>query len=78
MNKRRLAIFIAAIATIAVFVALIYLVLVAAQVSKPSATTVHGLTPRRLWATTSALLGLIGSLCGGLAVRRSATLLGSA
>ena len=42
-----------------------------AQVSEPAATTVYGLTPRRLWATTVALLAVAGVIIGGLALRRS-------
>src|SRR5437762_5434525 len=51
--------------------ALILAVLVAAHVSEPAATTVYGLTPRRLWATTVAVLALVGVVIGGLALRRS-------
>jgi hypothetical protein len=34
-------------------------------------TTVSGMTPRRLWATTAAVLGLVGVIIGGLALRRA-------
>jgi AraC-like DNA-binding protein len=44
---------------------------VAAHVSEPAATTVHGATPRRLWATAVAVLGLGSVIIGGLALRRS-------
>jgi hypothetical protein len=45
-----------------------YAVGVAAHVSEPSAATVHGLTAPRLWATTSALVGLVGVVIGGFAL----------
>jgi hypothetical protein len=55
----------------ALFVVLVHAVLVAAHLSEPAATTVHGLTPRRLWATTAAGLALVGVVIGGLTLRRS-------
>jgi hypothetical protein len=55
-----------------VFAGLVYAALVAAQVSEPAATTVNGLTPRRLWATTVAVLALAGAVTGGLALARPA------
>ena len=70
--KRTLAIILAVFAAAAVFAGLVYAVLVAAHVSEPAATTVHGATPRRLWATVVAVLGLVGVVIGGLALRRSA------
>jgi Family of unknown function (DUF6223) len=60
------------LAAIALFVLLVHAVLVAAHVSEPAATTVYGLTPRRLWATASAGLALAGVVIGALALRRSA------
>jgi hypothetical protein len=48
-----------------------------AHVSEPSATTVYGLTPRRLWATTVAVLGLVGVVIGGLALARPANRFGT-
>jgi hypothetical protein len=56
----------------ALFLGLVYGVLVVAHASDPAATTVHGLTPRRLWATTTAALALSSVVIGGLALRRSA------
>jgi hypothetical protein len=46
-------------------------VLVAAHVSEPAATTVYGLTSRRLWATTVAVLALVAVLIGGLALHQA-------
>jgi len=39
-------------------------------VAEPAATTVEGLTPRRLWATTAAGLALVGVAAGGVALAR--------
>jgi len=69
--KRTFALIVAALAAAALFGLLVYGVLVAAQVSDSAATTVHAATPRRLWATTAAVLGLGGVVAGGLALRRS-------
>ena len=66
--KRSFVIILAALAALALFGGLVYTVLVAAHVSEPSATTVHGLTPRRLWATTVVVLALVGVVVGGLAL----------
>src|SRR6266540_3733596 len=33
---------------------------------QPAATRVYGMTPRRLWATTAAMLGLVAVVIGGL------------
>jgi hypothetical protein len=70
--KRTFALILAALAAAALFGGLVHAVLVAAHVSEPAATTVYGLTPRRLWATAAAGLALVGVIIGGLAVRRSA------
>src|SRR5262245_58255 len=74
--KRTPALILAALAAAALVGGLVYAVLVAAQVSEPAATTVHGPTPRRLWATAVAVLGLGGAVIGGLALRRSAGRIG--
>lgn len=58
------------IAAVAAFVGLVYGVLVAAHVFEPAATTVSGLTPRRIWATTAAGLALPGVVVGGVALVR--------
>jgi len=76
--KRTFAIIFAAVAAAALFGGLVYAVLVAAHVSEPAATTVYGLTPRRLWATTVAVLALIGVVIGGLALARPASRFGTA
>ena len=75
--KRTFAIILAALAAAALFGGLVYAVLVAAHVSEPAATTVHGLTPRRLWATTVALLALAGVVIGVLALARPASHFGT-
>ena len=75
--KRTLALILVALAAAALFGALVHAVLVAAHVSEPAATTVYGLTPRRLWATTAAGLALVGVVIGGLALRRSAGRIGT-
>jgi hypothetical protein len=69
--KRTFAVILATLAAAALFGGLVYAVLVSAHVAEPSATTVQGLTPRRLWATTVAVLALVGVVIGGLALRRS-------
>lgn len=69
--KRTLAIILAILGAAALFAGLVHAVLVAAHLSQPAATTVQGLTPWRIWATTSAGLALVGVVVGGLALRRS-------
>jgi len=76
--KRTFAIILAALAAAALFGGLVHAVLVAAHVSEPAATTVYGLTPRRLWATTVVVLALIGVVIGGLALGRPASRFGTA
>jgi len=77
-TKRTFALILAALAAAALFGGLVYAVLVAAHVSEPAATTVQGLTPRRLWATTVAVLALVGVGIGGLALARPAGRFGTA
>jgi hypothetical protein len=60
MMKRTFALILGALAAAALFGVLVHAVLVAMHVSEPAATTVHGLTSPRLWATTAALLALVG------------------
>jgi hypothetical protein len=74
--KRTFALILAALAAVAVFGGLVHAVLVAAHLSEPAATTVYGLTPRRIWAATVAVLALVGVVIGGLALRRSAGRIG--
>jgi Family of unknown function (DUF6223) len=76
--KRTFAIILAAVAAAALFGGLVHAVLVVAQVSEPAATTVYGFTPRRLWATTVALLALVGVVIGGLALARPTSRFGTA
>jgi hypothetical protein len=75
--KRTFALILAALAAAALFGGLVHTVLVSAHVAEPAATTVYGLTPRRLWATTVAVLALVSVVIGGLALRRSAGHIGS-
>lgn len=51
------------------FAGLVHAVLVAAGLAQPAATTVYGLTLRRLWASSAAALALAGVVTGGLALR---------
>ncbi len=77
--RRSFVLALAALAAAAVFGGLVHAVLVAAHVSEPAATTVHGPTVRRLWATISSVLSLVGAIVGALALtRRPATRLGTA
>ena len=76
--KRTFAMILAALAAAALFAGLVHAVLVAAHVSEPAATTVHGLTSRRLWATMAAVLALAGVVIGGLALARPASRFGTA
>ena len=76
--KRTFVGILAALASAALFGALVHAVLVVAHVSEQGATTVYGLTPRRLWATTVVVLALVGVVTGGLAVTRPASRLGTA
>ncbi len=75
--KRTLAITLAVLAAAILFGGLVYGVLVATHVSQPAAATVQGLTPRRLWATTAVVMGLVGAVIGGLAVYRAARRIGN-
>jgi hypothetical protein len=76
--KRSFVIILATIAAGALFAGLVHAVLVAAHVSEPAATTVYGLTFRRLWATTAAVLTLIAVGIGGLALTRPGSRVGTA
>jgi hypothetical protein len=75
--KRTFALILAALAAAALFGGLVYAVLMSAHVAEPATTTVYGLTPRRLWATTVAVLALVSVVIGGLALRRSASHIGA-
>src|SRR5437763_15785957 len=76
--KRTFTVILAALAAAALFGGLVHAVLVAAHMSEPAATTVYGLTPRRLWATTAVVLALLGVVIGGLALARPASRFGTA
>jgi hypothetical protein len=76
--KRIFTLILVGLAAAALFIGLVHGVLVAAHVSEPAATTVHGLTPRRLWATIVAVLALVGVIIGGLALARPASRFGIA
>ena len=68
--KRTFALILAVLAAAALFGGLVHAVLVVAHVSEPAATTVYGMTPRRLWATAAAVLALVSVVFGGLALAR--------
>jgi Family of unknown function (DUF6223) len=70
--RRTFTLILAALAAAAMFGGLVHAVLVVAHLSAPATTTVYGLTPRRLWATAAAALGLAGVVIGGLALVRPA------
>jgi Family of unknown function (DUF6223) len=74
--KRTFARVLAALAAGALFGGLVHAVLVVAHVSEPAATTVYGLTSRRLWATAVVVLALVGVVVGGLVLARPASRFG--
>ena len=76
--KRSVILILAVVAAGAVFMGLVYAVLLASQLSEPGATTVYGPTARRLWATTAAGLTLLAVGIGGLALGRPGSRLGTA
>jgi hypothetical protein len=76
--KRNVALIVAALGTAALFAGLVHAVLVIAQVSEPAASTVYGLTARRFWASTGAVLALVGVVSGGLALARPTSRFGTA
>ena len=76
--KRTFALVFAALAAAALLGGLVHAVLVAAHLSEPAASTVYGLTPRRLWAATVAVLALVGVVIGGLALARPTSRFGTA
>src|SRR5262244_95692 len=75
--KRTLLFVVAGLAAAALFGGLVHAVLVAAHVSEPAATTVYGLTPRRLWATAVDVLALVGVVIGCVALYRAARHIGN-
>jgi hypothetical protein len=76
--QRTFILILAALAAVALFVGLVHVVLMAAHLAEPAATTVYGLTPRRLWATTVAVLALVGVVSGWLALIRPTSRFGTA
>jgi hypothetical protein len=76
--KRTFAVIVSIVTLTALFGALVYAVLMAANLSEPGATTVYGLTARRLWATTAAVLALVGVIIGGVGLARPASRFGIA
>ena len=76
--KRTLVFVLAVLAAVAIIAGLVHVLLIATHLSQPSATTVQGLTTRRLWATTSGLLALISVAIGGLALAHSTNRFGTA
>jgi hypothetical protein len=76
--KRTFAIGVTAVAAVAVFAGLVHTVLVTAQLSEPAASTVYGLTVRRLWATAAVALALVAVVVGGLALVRPVSRFGPA
>jgi hypothetical protein len=78
IRKRTIAVVLATLGLAAPLAGLVHAVLVIAQVSEPAAITVYGLTPRRFWATTVAVLAMVGVMIGGLALARPANRFGTA
>src|SRR5262245_51997333 len=76
--KRTFAIVLGGLAAAALFAGLVHAVLVAAKVSQPADTTVQGVTPRRLWASASAMVALVGVVIGGVALARPGSRVGTA
>jgi hypothetical protein len=74
--KRIFSLILISLIAAGLFAGLVHVVLMVAHVSAPAATTVHGLTPRRLWATLVVVLALVGVVIGGLALRRSTARIG--
>jgi hypothetical protein len=75
--KRTFALIPAALAAAALVGGLVHTVLVLTHLAEPAAITVYGPTPQRLWATTVAVLALVGVVIGGLALARSAGRIGA-
>jgi Family of unknown function (DUF6223) len=71
--KRTLVVALAVLVAAGLLAGLVHAVLVAAHLSEPAATTVYGLTSRRLWALLVLLLALVGVIVGGLALVRPAS-----
>jgi Family of unknown function (DUF6223) len=76
--KRTFATVVAAVCAAALFGGLVHAVLVAAHLAEPAATTVYGLTLRRLWATAAVVCAFVGVVIGGLALIRPGSRFGTA
>ncbi len=75
--KRTFAIILVGLFAVALFAVLVDAVLMAAHVSGPLTNKVHGLTLRRLWATTAFAMGLAGLIIGSMALVRAARRIGN-
>ena len=75
--KRTFAIILGGLIAAVLFAVLVHVVLVAAHVSGPLTNQVHGMTLRRLWATTAVGVGLAGLIVGSMALVRAARRLGT-
>ena len=71
--KRTLVVALAVLVAAGLLAGLVHAVLVAAHLSEPAATTVYGLTSRRLWASLAGVLALVGVIVSGLALVRPAS-----
>lgn len=69
--KRTFALTFFALVSAALFAAAVYAVLRLTHLSGPAATTIHGATGRRLWATGAAVLALASVAIAVLTARRS-------
>ena len=75
--KRAFAMILVGLFAAALFAALVHSVLVVAHLSNSAATTVQGLTPRRIWATAAMALGIAGVIAGSMALVREARRIGN-
>lgn len=71
--KRTLSRILAGLVAMVVFAGLVHLVLVATHRADSAATTVHGLTTQRFWATAAMGVALVSVVTGGMALTRRAT-----
>jgi len=76
--RRTFTIIFCAVTAAVLFAVLVHFALVAAHVSEPAATTVRGLTLRRLWASIAVVLAIVGAAGGGLSWVRSPDRFGAA
>jgi len=70
--KRTLVVALGVLAAAGLAAGLVHAVLVAAHLSEPAASTVYGMTSRRLWALLADGLALVGVIVGGRALARPA------